>query len=190
MSLLSRMGAVDFVKHNVVASGTHNNVPAYLAGTKPRPERKAQCSTEAALTAPPTHPGKTYAELRAFGARAGGGVGGEGGHGGGMDGGDEWLFDVAKRNGYATAFIDGEAVSSKSSLPRVRLKTFGDEGASRIEEARRLAGAFADHSLAAVFDEVGNFTHSTHLPPPPLLAQRPSRAIPEPCTYHPFDPKP
>ena len=57
--------------------------------------------------------------------------------------------------GYATAFIDGDAVSSRSSLSRVRLKSFGGSDADAVnKDARRISQRFADHCLSAVFDQV------------------------------------
>ena len=59
--------------------------------------------------------------------------------------------------GYVTGFVDGEHVASKSSLPRVRLKSFeltGAEPAGLGAAARRLATQFAHHSLSAIFDQV------------------------------------
>lgn len=56
-----------------------------------------------------------------------------------------------------TGFVDGEHVASKSSLPRVRLKSFeltGAEPAGLGAAARRLAMQFAHHSLSTIFDQV------------------------------------
>lgn len=82
--------------------------------------------------------GKTYDELDDSGQRG------------------EWLMDHAKGRGYATAFIEGDAVGSRSSLAMVRLKSFGGSEADAVRgrDARRISHRFADHSLSAVFDQV------------------------------------
>ena len=110
--------AFEFLRFNVVSSGTHNNVPAYLAGRK---------YAELPGTWPDTAADDT-----------------------------EWILETARRNGYVTAFLDGEFVGSKSSLPRVRLKSFElyDTPANVVAWAMREALRMADHVIHPIFDRV------------------------------------
>ena len=108
----------EYERFNVVSSGTHNNVPAYLAGKK-------------------------YSDLQNWLDRD-------------KNRSEEWILEEAGRNGYMTAFLDGEYVGSKSSIPRIRLKTFeqAEVTESTIKTARMIAEQMADHSVHSIFDKV------------------------------------
>ena len=110
--------AFEFLRFNVVSSGTHNNVPAYLAGRK-------------------------YSELPGDWPRA-------------VPEAAEWILETAARNGFVTSFVDGEFVTSKSSIPRVRLKTFElyDTAPDVSSRAFLEAMKFAHHVVHPIFDAV------------------------------------
>jgi hypothetical protein len=118
--------------------GTHNNVPKMpVVWAKPSNPEPYTLKPGTHNNVPGMLVGKVYDELDDFGQKG------------------EWLLDIAKGKGYATAFIDGDAVSSRSSLAMVRLKSFGGSDAEDLKrEARRTSQRFADHCLSAVFDQV------------------------------------